>query len=149
MFPIGTRRSPSDPEGERHERMPSCDKGNARHLRAVGWLRACPRACVPSCSATRTAAARAACLATVRTGQPREHILEVGKGVMPIHADRLQQAHHHRSSLAGKLAANEKPIPAPQAPRVASGSQYGWCRSARHRPAGTWTTPPSGSGCSR
>ena len=36
MFPIGTRRSPSHPEGERHERMPSCDKGNARHLRAVG-----------------------------------------------------------------------------------------------------------------
>ena len=46
-------------------------------------------------------------------GQPREHVLEVGPRVSPIELGRLQQAHHHRGSLAGQLAADEQPIAAP------------------------------------
>ena len=33
-------------------------------------------------------------------GQPREHVLQVGPGLVPIELGRLQQAHHHRGSLA-------------------------------------------------
>ena len=40
-------------------------------------------------------------------GQPREHILQVGPGLVPIELGRLQQAHHHRSSFASQLAADE------------------------------------------
>ena len=43
-------------------------------------------------------------------GQPGEHGLEIGPRLAPIELGRLQQAHHHRSALAGQLAADEQPI---------------------------------------
>jgi len=43
-------------------------------------------------------------------GQPREHVLQVSPGLVPIELGRLQQAHHHRSALAGQLAADEQPV---------------------------------------
>ena len=43
-------------------------------------------------------------------GQPGEHVLEVDPRVMAAELDRLQQAHHDRSALAGQLAAYEQPI---------------------------------------
>ncbi len=39
--------------------------------------------------------------------QPREHVLQVGPGLVPVELGRLQQAHHHRSSFASQLAADE------------------------------------------
>ena len=43
-------------------------------------------------------------------GQSREHVLQVGPGIVPIEFGRLQQAHHHRRSLACQLAADEQPV---------------------------------------
>ena len=43
-------------------------------------------------------------------GQPREHIPEVGVGVMPVHARRLHQAHHRSRTLARAQAAGEQPV---------------------------------------
>ena len=43
-------------------------------------------------------------------GQPGQYILEVGLGVVPIHARRLHQAHHGRRPLARAQAAREQPI---------------------------------------
>ena len=42
--------------------------------------------------------------------QPREHVLEVGPGVMPVELGRLQQAHHHGGPFAGQLASDEAPV---------------------------------------
>ena len=42
--------------------------------------------------------------------QPGEHILEVGKWVVPIELGRLQQAHHDSRALAGQFSADEQPI---------------------------------------
>jgi hypothetical protein len=42
--------------------------------------------------------------------QSGQHILEVGKWVMPAELGRLQQAHHHGSTLAGQFTADEQPI---------------------------------------
>ena len=49
-------------------------------------------------------------------GQSGQDVLEIGKGVMPAELGRLQQAHHHRGTLAGQLAAYEQPFlrPRPQ-----------------------------------
>ena len=49
-------------------------------------------------------------------GQAREHVLEVGPGVVSIELGRLQQAHHHGGPLAGQLAADEQPIAPSQGP---------------------------------
>ena len=49
-------------------------------------------------------------------GHPREHILQVSPGIVSMELGRLQQAHHHRSPLAGQLTANEQPIAPPQRP---------------------------------
>ncbi len=43
-------------------------------------------------------------------GQPRQHILEIGIGVMPVHARRLHQAHHRRRPLTRAQAAGEQPV---------------------------------------
>ena len=48
--------------------------------------------------------------------QSGQHILEVGKWVMPAELGRLQEAHHHGSALAGQFTADEQPILAPQGP---------------------------------
>ena len=48
--------------------------------------------------------------------QPREHVLEVGPRVSRVEPGRLQQAHHHRGSLTGQLAADEQPIAASKRP---------------------------------
>ena len=42
--------------------------------------------------------------------QPAENVLEVGKRVMPVELCRLQQAHHHCSTLPGQFTADEQPI---------------------------------------
>jgi|GEM_PF-4413846 len=42
--------------------------------------------------------------------QPGEHVFEVGPRVAPAQLGTLQQAHHHRSALAGQLAANKEPV---------------------------------------
>jgi len=42
--------------------------------------------------------------------QPRQHVLQVSPGIVPIELGRLQQAHHHRSAFAGQLAADEQPV---------------------------------------
>ena len=49
-------------------------------------------------------------------GQPGEHVLEVGPGIVPVELGRLQQAHHDRGALAGQLAADEEPIAASHSP---------------------------------
>lgn len=41
-------------------------------------------------------------------GQPREHILEIGIGVVPVHASRLHQAHDSCRPLACAQAAGEQ-----------------------------------------
>ena len=43
-------------------------------------------------------------------GQPGQNTLEVGPRIMPVELGTLQQAHHHRSALAGQFAAYEEPI---------------------------------------
>ena len=43
-------------------------------------------------------------------GQPREHDLEVGIGVMPVHPGRLHQTHHGRRTLARAQAAGKQPV---------------------------------------
>ena len=43
-------------------------------------------------------------------GQAREHVLQVGIGVMTVHARRLHQAHHRRRPLARTQAAGEQPV---------------------------------------
>ena len=43
-------------------------------------------------------------------GQPREHILEIGVRVVPVHARRLDQAHDGGRSLARTQAAGKQPV---------------------------------------
>ena len=46
-------------------------------------------------------------------GQPREHVLQVGIGVVPVHARRLHQTHHRRRPLARTQAPGEQPVVSP------------------------------------
>lgn len=46
-------------------------------------------------------------------GQAREHILQVGIRVVPVHARRLHQAHHHRRPLARTQVPGEQPVVSP------------------------------------
>ena len=43
-----------------------------------------------------------------RPGQARQHVLQVGIGVMPVHARRLHQAHHRGRALARAQASGEQ-----------------------------------------
>ena len=95
-------------------------------------------------------------------GQAREHILQVGIGVMPVHARRLHQAHHRRRRrlaaarrYTGQKRKSEKGVGAWQAGRVRG---KGWtgvqqvkkrldrhCLHRQRRAAGkgAGTAPPS------
>jgi hypothetical protein len=43
-------------------------------------------------------------------GQSGQHVFQISKRVMPAELGRLQQAHHHRGTLACQLAAQEQPV---------------------------------------
>lgn len=43
-------------------------------------------------------------------GQAREHVLEIGIRVMPVHARRLHQAHDGRGPLPRTQAAGKLPV---------------------------------------
>ena len=50
-------------------------------------------------------------------GQPRQHILQIDPGAVPVELGRLQQAHHHCRTFTGQLAADEQPVAASDRPR--------------------------------
>ena len=43
-------------------------------------------------------------------GQSGEHVLQAGPRLVPVQLGRLQQAHHHRRTFSGQLAADEEPV---------------------------------------
>lgn len=42
--------------------------------------------------------------------QPREHVLEIGIGVVPVEPGRLNQAHHHSRTLASPQRTRKQPV---------------------------------------
>ena len=49
--------------------------------------------------------------------QPRENVLQIRIGIVPIHARRLHQAHHGRRTLARAQASGEEPVVPPNGNR--------------------------------
>lgn len=84
-------------------------------------------------------------------GQPREHILEIGMWVMPVHLRRLDQAHDGGRPLARARAAGKQPAIAADGNRtdlvldpIVVHGQFPVVReSGQRHPA-----PPSAKGCS-
>src|SRR5450759_1573673 len=56
-------------------------------------------------------------LAVQLRGQPREHVLQVGPGLVPFELGRLQQAPPDSSPLAGQLTTHKEPVAPTEGPR--------------------------------
>ena len=50
--------------------------------------------------------------------QSRQHIAEVGPGIVSVEPGRLHQAHDHSGAFAREFAAREQPRPAPRGSRT-------------------------------
>src|SRR5436190_10149551 len=50
--------------------------------------------------------------------KPLEDVAQIDPGVVPVELGGLDQAHHHRSSLTGHLAAREEPAFSSDRPRT-------------------------------
>lgn len=80
--------------------------------------------------------------------QPRQHILQIGVQVMPIHPSRLDQTHDRRRPLATAQRPGKQSVSSVQVPTVGSGSRPSCYRWALRRHQRSESTLPCDSGCS-